>query len=473
MPELRPSAAGGCPAVPPASPPPHRGRPPRGRTLPASLPLALLGLLLAASAQAGDYRLGPQDKVRLIVFEWRSSRAETYPWTPLNAEFTISAAGELSLPLIGPLKADALTPAQLGSAVAEQLQRKLGLVERPTAAAEVSHYRPFYITGDVANPGEFPFRPDLTALKAFALAGGAYRPLGATAAGLAREAITARGDLRVIRAEQTALLAKWARLRAEAADQAQIDFPAELAGKGAAPEAGDARREEELIFQSRRSAVRSKVENLTQGKLLLDREIATLAAKDASLEKQLTLALSERDNVRMLASKGLAIATRQLATEQTVAQMETARLDIGIARVRAEQDRARLDRGILELQDQRRAEILQELRQTEMRLNELRERLTTSDRLIFHAEVSGLRRAEDDRREEAGRPAFTILRAGTANEIEADPNTGVEPGDVVQVRWRQPTSGGAAPVAAHLPPRPGDPAAPSTGRAAAVAARVP
>ncbi|ACL55884.1 polysaccharide biosynthesis/export family protein [Methylobacterium nodulans] len=421
----------------------------------AFAPLLLLGWL---PAHAAEYRLGPQDKVRLIVFEWRASRAETYSWAALNTEFTIGASGQLSLPLVGNIDAEGMTPEQLGNAVSEQLQKRLGLVERPVAAAEVSRYRPFYITGDVANPGEFPFRPGLTVLQAVAIAGGAYRPLGATAAGLERDATLARGDLRVMRAEQVSLTAKQARLKAEADDQARIDFPKDLLNPIAAPEAGDAVREEQLIFESRRNSVSSKIENLTQGKVLLDKEVAALNAKDAGLERQLTLALSERDNVRALASKGLAIGTRQLTTEQTVAQMETARLDIGIARVRAEQERARLERNILELRDQRRAEILIELRQVEAKLNELRERIVTADRLAFNAEVSGPE-AEEATRESTANLQFKIVRAEAAGAAtrDASDSTPLEPGDIVQVRRRRaPLTRASQPMASqNLAPRSG------------------
>lgn len=397
---------------------------------------AILGLPAATPSCAAEYRLGPQDKLRVTVAEWRPSRGEAISWTPLNAEFTISSAGMLALPLIGTLKADLLTVEQLGESISEQLQAKLGLVGRPSTSVEIVRFRPFYITGDVANPGEFPYRPDLTVLKAVALAGGLYRPLGASAASFERDALLARGDLRVLLAEQMGLQAKKARLDAEASDGTGIVFPSALLDAQAGRDAADAVREERLIFEARRNALNAKVTSLNQAKILLENEITTLSEKDANLEKQLRLAIAERENVKALADKGLAVTSRQTSTEQNVAQMESTRLDVGLARVRAQQDRARIDRDIIALRDQRRAEILAELRQAEGRLSEIREKFTTGERLAFNAEVTAPEAEAETERRRRLPPSFSIVRTGPdgPREIEASFGVSVEPGDVVQVR---------------------------------------
>ena len=402
----------------------------------SALALAASLLVRPGAAPAAEYRLGPQDRLRLVVVEWRPSRAEAYAWTALNGEFTITAAGALVLPLVGAVKAEALTVEELGEAVADRLRTRMGLVDRPSASIEVTQFRPFYVTGDVANPGEFPYRPGLSVLKALSVAGGPYRPLGVTAAALERDATLARGDLRTLAAEQAGLRARRARLEAEVADKAEVEFPPALSGPRAGPDAADAVREERLIFEARRSTVRSKIVSLNQAKTLLEKEVAALVEKDANLGRQLGLAIAERENVKSLAGRGLVITSRQITTEQNVAQMESARLDVGIARVRAEQDRGRIDRDIIDLQTQRRAETLLELRQTEGRLAELRERLSTSERLAFGAEVSMPRRAAEEERERASAPKVLIVRGapGGPAEIEATLATQVEPGDVVQVR---------------------------------------
>lgn len=396
----------------------------------------LAAYVLSSKSMAAEYRLGPEDKVRIMVFEWRPSRGEAYPWSPLNSEFTVSNSGILSLPLIGDIRANSLTTEQVGSVVSDQLQKKMGLVERPSTSIEISKYRPFYVSGDVVNPGEFPFRPGLTVLKAVSLAGGLYRPLTGTAVGLQKDSTLARGDLRVLNSERLSLIAKQARLKAESLNQQKtIDFPEELTRKGVSANVSEAVSQEQQIFESRRSAIRSKIDSLNRAKEILAEEISTLAAKDISLDKQLSLAINERQNVKSLADRGLVVSNRQLSTEQAVAQMESTKLDFRIARVRAEQDRSKLDRDVLELQDQRKAEILIELRQTESKIAELREKILTSQRLVSSAEMLLPIVERENSSENEPSVDFVIVRNNKENvvQVEAQGTSAVEPGDVVRV----------------------------------------
>ena len=76
---------------------------------------ALLGLALASgspsASSAADYLLGPQDKLRLKIYEWRASRDVIFEWTALNDEFIVGAEGFLSLPFAGDIRAAGLPPA--------------------------------------------------------------------------------------------------------------------------------------------------------------------------------------------------------------------------------------------------------------------------------------------------------------------------------------------------------------------------
>ena len=47
-------------------------------------------------ASAAEYLLGPQDKVRLKVYEWRASRDVIFEWTALNDTFTVGADGRFT-----------------------------------------------------------------------------------------------------------------------------------------------------------------------------------------------------------------------------------------------------------------------------------------------------------------------------------------------------------------------------------------
>ena len=106
------------------------------------------------------YRLGPGDKLRVIVFGE----------TNLTGEFAVDGAGLVALPLLGAVKASGLTAPQFSSVITRQLAD--GYIKDPRVSVEVLTYRPFYILGEVAKPGEYPFQSGLTLLDAIATAGG-------------------------------------------------------------------------------------------------------------------------------------------------------------------------------------------------------------------------------------------------------------------------------------------------------------
>ena len=98
---------------------------------------------------AVHYKLGPQDKVSIKVYEWRASRDEIYEWTAFKADYIVSASGYLSLPLLGDVSANGLTTMELTRELGLRLKDRMGLVASPDVTVEVVQFRPFYIVGTV------------------------------------------------------------------------------------------------------------------------------------------------------------------------------------------------------------------------------------------------------------------------------------------------------------------------------------
>jgi polysaccharide export outer membrane protein len=134
----------------------------------AAAALLLLGVpagSLAAVSQAApsadsDYRLGPNDKLRVITFGEES----------LTGEFLVAGSGRVSLPLIGEVQAAGFTAAEFQQHVEAAL--KDGYLKDPKVSVEVISYRPYYILGEVGKPGEYPYTNGLTVLNAVATANG-------------------------------------------------------------------------------------------------------------------------------------------------------------------------------------------------------------------------------------------------------------------------------------------------------------
>lgn len=107
-----------------------------------------------------DYELGSGDKLRVIVFGEQD----------LSGEFDVSGSGMVALPLIGQVRARGLTLSEFEDAVETKLRD--GYLTNPRVSVEVMNYRPFYIYGEVAEPGQYPYTSGMTVLNAVAVAGG-------------------------------------------------------------------------------------------------------------------------------------------------------------------------------------------------------------------------------------------------------------------------------------------------------------
>jgi polysaccharide export outer membrane protein len=123
--------------------------------------LAFLVMLTGDVRAASDqYRLGPGDKVRVTVFGDDQ----------LSGEFQLDANGTIDMPLIGRVDAQGSTTRELSEAVTQKLSKDY--LKNPKVSVEVTEYRPFYILGEVKNPGSYPFVNGMRVMNAIALAGG-------------------------------------------------------------------------------------------------------------------------------------------------------------------------------------------------------------------------------------------------------------------------------------------------------------
>lgn len=107
-----------------------------------------------------EYRLGPGDLLRIVVFGHED----------LSGEFEVKGSGHVSLPLIREVKAQGLTLRQFEQAVTDAL--KPDFLINPRVSVDVLNYRPFYIIGEVKRPGSYPYVNGMTIVNAIALAGG-------------------------------------------------------------------------------------------------------------------------------------------------------------------------------------------------------------------------------------------------------------------------------------------------------------
>ncbi len=106
------------------------------------------------------YQLGSGDQIRVTV----------YGEEDLSGEFELDGEGTISLPLIGAITVGNRSLSDAESLITAQLAD--GFLVNPRVNIEVLNYRPFYILGEVQDPGSYPYVSGMTVLNAVALASG-------------------------------------------------------------------------------------------------------------------------------------------------------------------------------------------------------------------------------------------------------------------------------------------------------------
>jgi polysaccharide export outer membrane protein len=107
-----------------------------------------------------QYLLDAGDRLRVVI----------YGQEGLTNSYAIDAGGSITMPLIGAVPARGLTPAGLASHITGRLRN--GYIREPSVAVEIEAYRPFFILGEVAAPGQYPYVPNMSVESAVAIAGG-------------------------------------------------------------------------------------------------------------------------------------------------------------------------------------------------------------------------------------------------------------------------------------------------------------
>jgi len=116
--------------------------------------------LAETQTESFNYRLGPSDEIHIQVFQEDDISLTT----------VISPNGNINYPLIGKLKLSGLTLSEAEAMLDGKLRGDY-LID-PQINISIVKYRPFFITGEVKNPGSYEFKPDMNARQAVAMAGG-------------------------------------------------------------------------------------------------------------------------------------------------------------------------------------------------------------------------------------------------------------------------------------------------------------
>lgn len=397
----------------------------RRRFLPSGLGAGLLAAGISGTAVAAEeYRLQPGDVVAVSVAGMPD----------MNLQTPVQIDGTLSLPVVGDMVAGGLTLAEararIQTAYAGQLlpgllsdgREVMRTVDRGQVSASVVSYRPVFVSGAVARPGEVAFQPGMTVRQALAVAGGI-----AQAAPSVTNAISLRADY--TEAWQLALAASvraW-RLRQELGETA-VDFdvapwltppaPGDLVGDAlrVETELRDAeiatRTQEHAYLQQTLKQVDGQLAVLRQ-QLDIERQSEQSDADDLAIAIRATSkGTYAKSRIAEMRGTALFSATRRLQTESNMMDLERRRTDV--ARSLARMD----ETGRLDLLTERRDAALGEVR-AHARLESAREALN----------AAGVAPPGPG----AAVPLLSIFREGSGQAAAAGYDSPILPGDVIEI----------------------------------------
>ena len=143
-----------------------------------SLSMLIFGLTLAGCADSPGgpipynvSNFGVPDSPELVPMDTLTVRVFKMP--DLSGDYEVDLAGNISMPLIGELRAYDLTTAQLDSSLTSRLGEKY--LENPDVSVGIkaSTRRAVTVDGAVTNAGSYPVNGPMTLMQAVAAAGGA------------------------------------------------------------------------------------------------------------------------------------------------------------------------------------------------------------------------------------------------------------------------------------------------------------
>ena len=223
-------------------------------------------------------------------------------------------------------------------------------------------FRPFYISGEVQTPGQFPYVPELTVLKAISVAGGIRRNAD-YGPQLGKDLVTAKGNFDIYDDQRVRLIVRRARIDADHGRQ-------DRASKCRRRSQDDPRlpaivADEMAILTSDQKKLKLKLQALDELKGVLQAEIESLEKKIINQQRQVDLAKQQLDSIGPLAQKGLIVNTRVLTSEQSIANLQGKVLDYETAILTAKQSISKATQDAIDAENTQSSSLAADRQQTE------------------------------------------------------------------------------------------------------------
>jgi polysaccharide biosynthesis/export protein len=398
--------------------------------------VAATAFVLTPGIAGAEYLLGVGDVIEITV-----ARVPD-----LQRRVPVQMDGTISFPMLGSINALGITQLELQTRIQATLASKVIRVRLPDGredsiaidpsdvTAIVVEYRPIYVNGDVAKPGEYLYRPLMTVHQAIALAGG-YDGLHATVGNPILESADIRSAYDSLWNECAKDEIHGLRLKAELNDKGDVDQKS-LQHIPLAPSviANLVKLETEQLKLRLLDNQREKA-FLQHSIAQTEQQIGVLSEQESQEDQGTRADADELKRALDLFSKGTLTSSRVTDARRAVLLSSTRKLQITAQLMQVKKQQEEYARQLERLGDRRGADLLQELRDSDVALADCRSRLQGAREKVEYMAMARSRLGSDKTETE---PSITIMRKGPKEweSISGNNEFELQPGDVVEVSLR-------------------------------------
>jgi polysaccharide export outer membrane protein len=397
--------------------------------------LVTVGLTISVTQAKAEYRINIGDVLEVAVVGVPELRHRA----------AVQMDGNVALPLVGMLPVAGLPLPQIQAKIGAALARKVFrqrtpdgrevviVIDADEVTTTVAEYRPIYANGDVSKPGEYPYRPSISARQLVALAGG-YDIMHIRMNNPYLESADLRSEYGSLWTELAKEQARMWRIKNELGEGAQIN-------PGILTDVPITRSAISEIVNSETEYLKTKQSDYQREKTFLqsgvrqgDEEVRVLSEQEKREEEGFQSDLEELQKASDLFAKGTLTSPRVTDARRAVLLSSTRKLQTSAQLLQVKKQQDEFTRKLAKLDDQRRLDLLRELQDTSVKLNQIREKLqSVGEKLQYTAMVrSQLVRGAGNKAD------IAIIRKGEKGQerIIASEDTELQPGDAVEITLR-------------------------------------
>jgi polysaccharide export outer membrane protein len=372
----------------------------------------------------------------------------------LKQRVVVQGDGTISFPLLGTIAVAGLPPSEVRAKIQATLATKafrqrapdgrenVVIIEPDQVTTMVAEFRPIFVNGDVAKPGEQPYRALMTVREAVASSGGYDIMRFRMNRSPFLESADLRSEYEALWTEFVKEQARAWRIRTELGRQGNFDQKGLMEApvlRSTIAEIVSLETEQLETRQRDYARERAYLQDVVNQ---ADNHIKVLSQQLEKEEEGLQADTQDLQRVSDLLGKGAVAIPRVTDARRALLLSTTRKLQTTSQLMQMQKSRSDLSRQLERLDDVRRVDLLRELQDITVRLGEIRIKLQgTGEKL----EYTGIVKSQLVRGK-GPKPEITVIRKGDKGRkrLVADEDFELQPSDMVEIALHEPLGDVAA-----------------------------